>query len=704
MDKKKRKWLRVLCWAAGVIVLLPLVSFALLNTDAVQNKLKNIALKMLSEKLHTTITLDKASVKFFSHDVELHGLLIKDQSNRDMLSMKSLVADVSLWHLLAGEVKVSSVALGGVDAHLYKSETDSVINCQFLIDAFDHDKDKKSRSKFTLSVNDVDAEDVAVGYNDDKLKVAELHLDVDGKNIKWANGKDINAIYKNNKVKFAKFKIDFDGKNPKSGEVENVDVTYKNNSFKFAKLAAEFDGENLKMGDVEGVSGSYNKLKFKLNKFHVELNGKTVNNADLKNFSANWTTRNYKGDPTAHHAELSEFKMNKNGHVWDADAINLRYVSNNHLPRKNAHNPKRGFFDKGHLDITTQLKLKVDHMSLDSLHAAVTKCVMVDKVTGIDVRDLQCLVSATKRMVQVKNVKVQQGNNTRVTFAHGEIMLPSDMHRLSFRTSPITVNAFLRDISRPFAPLLKDFTIPLLVSAEMSGTDEQININNAVVHTADNQFRVNASGTVIGFQHGERHQLHVHFDVKEMLTNSVKVEEIIKQFPVKRFMMKQLHEMGAISYTGNFDVLWKKEEFRGRLTTEAGDIDFELDVDGLDKYLTGKASTSSLDAGRLLGMSKIGKVTANADFKIDISGPRAAAIRGSRGGKLPIGEATAHVDEASYRFLKVKNIDLSVKSDGVTAEGDLVAPRKFIDLSCSFSFVDTDDMSKLKIHPHLKVH
>ena len=63
-----------------------------------------------------------------------------------------------------------------------------------------------------------------------------------------------------------------------------------------------------------------------------------------------------------------------------------------------------------------------------------------------------------------------------------------------------------------------------------------------------------------------------------------------------------------------------------------------------------------------------------------------------------------HVSKASYGIISVSNVDVTVKSDGITAQGDLIAPHKFIDLSCSFSFTDTDDMSKLKIHPHMKVH
>lgn len=642
MSKKIKKWLRILCWTAGSVLLLLVVSFLLLNTSYVQNKLKDIALDRLSEQLHTSISIDKVSVSFFSFDLKLHGLDIKDRQNRDMLHLKSLVADVNLWQLLSGEVKVSGIDLDGLEAHIYKSKTDSVLNCQFLIDALaQHKEEKENKNKVKLVINDVDAQDVYVTYNNNTFRI------------------------------------------------NDIDVNLEDNQI---------------MGvEANNVTATYNNKKFQLSSCDVDLDGKRVTKADLKDLKINWTRRDRKGNLVSQQAGLQTLKIKENGKAWDVDIEDVRFVTNNHRPRKNANNPKRGFFDPGHLDITANLKLTVHHASADSLKATIKHCVATDKVTGIDIHDLTCAVTATRHNIQVRNVKLQQGKGTKVSFAKGNIQLPNDGQGISYSTSPITVYAILQDISRPFAPVLKNFTMPLLVSAEMSGTNEQINISNAVVHTADNQFRVKASGTVIGFEHGEKHQLHVHFDVNNMLTNPVKVENIIKQFPIKRFMMKQLLEMGKISYAGSFDVFWKKEEFRGCLSTEAGDINVDFAIDGLEKILSGSVSTPSLEVGKLLGISKIGSAIVDANFTIDLSNEK-AAVRNANKGKLPIGEASAHVSKASYGIISVSNVDVTVKSDGITAQGDLIAPHKFIDLSCSFSFTDTDDMSKLKIHPHMKVH
>ena len=173
----------------------------------------------------------------------------------------------------------------------------------------------------------------------------------------------------------------------------------------------------------------------------------------------------------------------------------------------------------------------------------------------------------------------------------------------------------------------------------------------------------------------------------------------MSQFIDKIYMEKQLRALGDISYTGSFDVYWKREQFRGQLNTQVGGLAFNFEVNGLDKTLAGNVRADNIKLGNVIDVSGIGDASLSADFKFDIAHNHAAA-----GGKLPVGEVTARVDEVSYRFITVKNVDVSITSDGATAEGTLVAPHKFLDLSCSFTFTDTDELHKLKVKPGISLH
>lgn len=608
-----KKFLRVMAWVAGSVILLLVAAFALLNTDAVQNRLMAFAVEALSNKLQTRVEVKSVSISFFSQDVKLHGLLIEDRSHRKMLQAETFTADVELLPLLNGKVNIASADLSGLDVELYKSETDTVANYQFLIDAFKSDRQEPDdTARLKLNIGNIEAENINVKYNNDKFSLGKIIL-----------------VQKGDR---------------------NMDVK-------------------------------------------------------VENLSAAWQSVNQKGVKTDHAVAVESIKCDMTGDTSFVDLNKCIYKSDNHLPRKNTGKPHRGFFDVGHLDVTLNLKATIDYAANDSIHAVLTECTAVDSVSGIDIRKLKTIVAANSKEIALANIEVHQ-KSTEIKIKSALLTLPDKAANkpFTFSTTTITGKAILKDISRPFAPVLKKFTTPLLLTLRMSGTDQTLAFHDVTVSTADKHLVIKAAGSVNGFRHGEKHQLHVHFDVARMTTNAGTIESIIRQFPVKKFMMKQLKALGQISYTGSFDVLWKKELFRGNLNTAIGALNFDLQVDGLNKYLTGSAKANDLAIGKALDMPDIGNATLSGHFKIDISKERAAAIRKGEHGKLPIGTVNAHVDNASYKFAKVGNLDIDIESNGNEAQGTVNAPHKFIDLGCAFSFTDTDNLKKLKIKPKVKFH
>ena len=105
-----------------------------------------------------------------------------------------------------------------------------------------------------------------------------------------------------------------------------------------------------------------------------------------------------------------------------------------------------------------------------------------------------------------------------------------------------------------------------------------------------------------------------------------------------------------------------------------------------------------------MDMPRLGNIACSADFRFDISKPRTAIVRKQRGGKLPIGNIEAQVQEAHYGIITVHNVLASIVSDGAEATGTVVNHGKHIDVTCNFSFTNTDQMQKLKVKPGLKFH
>ena len=379
----------------------------------------------------------------------------------------------------------------------------------------------------------------------------------------------------------------------------------------------------------------------------------------------------------------------------------FKYQTNNHKPRKNAHKPKRGFFDMGHLDITADLKVSLNHISKDSINATITKGSAYDSIMGMDLKDLRFNIAANKRQAHITALSVLQ-KSTSIRVPEADINFP-DKERgsgLTYVAKNVTGKAFLTDISRPFAPVLSNFKIPLILNLRLTGTANTMEFRNVRVYTEDRKFVCASTGVMRNMNDAQK--LTLHFEVIDMVAKPGIKDKIINQFPVKKFMMRQLYALGTIRYHGNFDILWKKEIFRGRLNTEVGNINFEFGIDNSEKYLTGTVSTNDVIMGKLFEIKNLGAIDCKADFKIDISKARTLKMRQQKGGKLPIGSVTAQINDCVYKTSHFRNLYATINSDGAMAEGNAELRGKHTALVVNFSLTNTEQMSKIKIKPGLK--
>ena len=404
-----------------------------------------------------------------------------------------------------------------------------------------------------------------------------------------------------------------------------------------------------------------------------------------------------------HWANLGLLTIDKRRKKWTVNIGNLRYKRDNHLPRKNEGKSGRGYFDMGHLDVFANLKLTVDHIEKDSVHAELTQCSIADSVAGINLKDLRFKVGANRQTARLADVVIQQ-ESTTLQFAEGELRLPNKKTgaTLAYSTSEIKGRTVLKDIARPFAPVLDHFVMPLNLSVKLSGTDNTMTFSDIKITTDDQRLNIAARG---GIEHlKDKDRMAIRFHVNDMKAKGNIKREIINQFVVKKFMMKQLDALGTIGYTGDIAILRKRETFSGLLRTMAGAMNLTVTLDGATKYVSGSVRTSDLQLGKVLDMPDIGKVAANATFKFDYSVPRTKKMRRQYGGKLPIGSVQANITEAHYKKLAVRDIYATIESNGARAQGNIEQKNKHVNLLCSFSFDNTDALRKMRIKPGVKIN
>lgn len=570
-----------------------------------------------------------------------------------------------------------------------------------------------------IKIKDVTIEDL---QRRKMFQMKELGLDVDMwklmKNelyVQQAKVKGLEAnIYKpaSDSDSVANYKFFFEAfKKDKKKEEETQEKKKKQKlTFDVAKL------------DLEDIGITFNDTtQARLGELHFRKNWKGHHSLVIKELTAAFVKQTKKGpvenrlrlgfleiktkEDAANDSTLSSFISNPQQLIGSEVTIdNLCYVTDNHKPRKNVGKKNRGFFDAGHFDIVAKMHLHLDSIGKDTLKATLNDCNAIDRGSGLAINNLTCKIAANKKTLNLKDIVIMMAH-TRITFNDASVQLPSkkEGRLLNYKTSLIKGRTLLTDISKPFAPVLRGFHIPVYFETFMSGDNENIHFRQVRVYTEGQTLLVNAVGDISGLKN--KYDLKVKFNVHQMQTTSKEAIRIINQFPLKRkFMMKQLDALGRIRYHGHFEVLWRREQFAGTLQTAQGNINFQFALDENNKYVFGSTQTDSFELGRAMDMPDLGKIVCKANFRFDISKPRTALMRRKLGGKLPIGHVDAEVDEAKYKKIKVRHLIAEINSNGAIADGKITVKGKRVDLLCSFSFTNTNEMKKTKIKPGIRFH
>ena len=483
-----------------------------------------------------------------------------------------------------------------------------------------------------------------------------------------------------------------------------LDANKKNKKDKIDKDSTKHSAFKFDMKDavVNGIHVKYNDADYELAQaFYNHWRGKhTITVHHLK---LNWQKQTKKAlvkwylDSGTLTASISEEENGKTR----VDIKGLELKSDCDLPRRNTGKPHHGAFDDRHFNLQADLGIDVLHTGKDSIQLRLANGCVKDTIAGIDLTELTSDITISGKHITLTNAVIQQVT-TRLDIPKAEIFLPDKEKgtSLSYHADTVKGRVMLKDISQPFAPVLRKFSIPLNLRVGVNGNGDGMLFKDIHVNTDDNKLTINSMGMLRNLRDG--HKLNLHFEVYQMVARPGIKHKIINQFTVKKYMMNQIYAMGVVRYAGSFDILWKKQQFRGLLKTEKGDVNFNFELDGITKYVSGKVGTENLKLGELFEIEKLGDIQCTANFKIDISKSRTAVMRKQKGGKLPIGHVDADVKKIGYRNINMKNIVTNIESDGAIANGDVTLKGSLTDLVLQFSFTNTDEMSKMKVKPKLK--
>lgn len=204
MKKEKKTFIKIakiLGKILGVILVLLLLIVLFIRSPWGQNIITNKAVAYVSDKTGTEVQLEKLFITF-SGDILLNGLYLEDKKGDTLIYSQHLEVDVPIWPIITGGgIGIDNLEWSGVRANVYRKDSLSGFNYQFLIDAFAA-KDTTSTtpadtSSIALTLGNFELSDIKVNYNDAvagmqaALDLGSLNLEMeetDLENMRFAIG------------------------------------------------------------------------------------------------------------------------------------------------------------------------------------------------------------------------------------------------------------------------------------------------------------------------------------------------------------------------------------------------------------------------------------------------------------------------------------------------------------------------------------
>ncbi len=139
-----------------------------MNVPQVQNLLKDVAVKYLNKKLHTTVQLDHLALKIPS-SVQLDSLYIEDQAKDTLVYTGHLYIKIDMLGLLSGNVHIDSIRLDHFTANVNRTLPDTAFNFNYILKAFganEADTTKDTSSTGTFYLGSIHLSHIRLHYND----------------------------------------------------------------------------------------------------------------------------------------------------------------------------------------------------------------------------------------------------------------------------------------------------------------------------------------------------------------------------------------------------------------------------------------------------------------------------------------------------------------------------------------------------------
>ena len=592
-----KKGLRYIKYILIGLFLLIILSIFLVQLPAVQTNIVNKVNQSLSERLGNQISVQAVDIDFFNR-VNLNGIYLEDLQGDTLAYIETLEVKASLLGLIQNELIITEATLKGADIQLKRNSASEDYNFQFLVDAFTPEKNNNDTTSLRFDIDELFLEDNHFNFQEETsqldivLKKGTLRLDlldIDNKKL------NADAIH----LEDAQVKYNYESNvNQKSQDlnfpslpwqIEIADITtkkvgliIKERSSKRQDSILMFDdldlsdinmeADNIKLDSTQW-SGLISQLSlneksgFKINKSNIEFDV-TNSGISLPNLQIETPHSKIKSKAILTFEEFSNLKDIKNLNIdsnFDNTNIqmkDLRYFSN-------------FFSKKGFSNISS------------------SETVILDGELIGNVKELN-FNNVTARIPGIVNTKLDGKLNNILDKKN----LAFDILVKELKTSSEKISSILPIGSIPSS--LNTFGA-IDLSGIFKGNLISFEVENFDFNSAANT-NAEFSGLITNVQDPDL--IKFNLQIKKLNTHLNDLKGFIKgELP------PSIAEAGTISYTGNYIGTLKEFELDGKLSTDIGNAETDVQLK-FDNSYTGASYSGAIQ----LQDFDLGSVLSNDDF------------------------------------------------------------------------------------------
>ena len=172
----------IINWSVWTIVGLYVLLAVVIHLPLFQQFLGQKVAEAVSQKLGTRVCVGNVDMGFFNRLI-IDDILIYDQQQKEMLRANRLTAKVELLPLTKGKVAISSAQIFGMRAILYKTDSLTAPNYQFVLDSL-ASKDTTKHTPLDLRINSFIMRHSSISYDQwdvapttERLNPKHLHIE-----------------------------------------------------------------------------------------------------------------------------------------------------------------------------------------------------------------------------------------------------------------------------------------------------------------------------------------------------------------------------------------------------------------------------------------------------------------------------------------------------------------------------------------------